>query len=268
MRIDAHRTVERDRHFMPHHHPGNPHYGCVERATTQIDRKTTVISLLFKSVSAILEPDIRVVMWKGILLSLALLVALGVGLSVLLAKLHLFDLAWLDWLTHVLGGLTVIALTVLLFPAVVGLISSFFLEDVAAAVEARHYPGLPAGRHQSIGEALVVAARFTAAVAGVNLLALPVYVLLLIFLPPFSPLLFYGVNGYLLGREYFELVAQRHLEPAAARRICRLYRGRLFLAGVWIAVLLSIPVANILTPLIATAFMVHVYRALDPRAKA
>lgn len=220
-----------------------------------------MISLLFKSVSAILEPDIRAVMWRGVLLSLGLLGALGLGLSILLAELNLFDLPWLDWLTHVLGGLTVIALTVLLFPAAIGLISSFFLEEVAASVEARHYPGLPPGRRQSIAEALGVAARFTALVAGVNLMILPVYILLL-WIPPLNILLFYGVNGYLLGREYFELVAQRHLEPAVAREIYRLHRGRLFLAGVWIAVLMSIPVANILTPLIATAFMVHVYRTL------
>lgn len=224
-----------------------------------------MIALLIKSVTAILEPDVRGVLWKVVIFSLAVLVAMGIGLSFALTELHLSDLAWLNGLLQVLGSLSVIVLTVVLFPAVVGLISSFFLEDVAAAVENRHYPESPPGRNQSIAEAVAVALRFTAVVVGVNLLTLPLYVLLL-FIPPFIPLLFYGVNGYLLGREYFELVAQRHHDPAAARRIYRLHRGRLFIAGVWIAVLLSIPVANILTPLIATAFMVHVYRALDPRA--
>ena len=220
-----------------------------------------MIALLFKSAASILDPDIRAVMWKGVLLSLGLLGALGLGLSILLAELHLFDLPWLDWLTHALGGLTVIILTVLLFPATIGLISSLFLEEIAASVEARHYPRLPPGRHQSIAEAFGVAARFTALVIAVNVLILPIYFILL-WIPPLNALLFYGVNGYLLGREYFELVAQRHLEPAVARQIYRLHRGRLFVAGVWIAVLMSIPVANILTPLIATAFMVHVYRTL------
>ena len=226
-----------------------------------------MISLLIRSASAIFEPEVRSVLWKSVVLSFALLAALGLALSALLTQLHVFDAPWLDSLTHVLGNLTVIALTILLFPAVIGLVSSFFLEEVAEGVEKRHYPAVPAGRRQSVAEALIVAARFSALVIGVNLLALPLY-LLLLWIPPLNLLLFYGVNGYLLGREYFELVAQRHIEPDAARKVYRAYRGRLFFAGVLIAVLLSIPVANILTPLIATAFMVHVYQALGVPAVA
>jgi uncharacterized protein involved in cysteine biosynthesis len=224
-----------------------------------------MLTLLLKSLSAIFEPEIRIVLWKGVLLSVLLLGALGLGLSILVAELDLFEWAWLDWVIHALGGLTVIVLTVLLFPAVVGLVSSFFLEDVAAAIEARHYPEITAGRRQGLAEVLGVAVRFTALVIAVNILALPVYVFFF-WAPLLNILLFYGVNGYILGREYFELVALRHLEPAEARRIYRQYRLRFSLAGIWIAVLLSIPVANILTPLVATAFMVHVYWTLHLRS--
>ena len=40
--------------------------------------------------------------------------------------------------------------------------------------------------------------------------------LLLIWLPPINLFIFYGLNGYLLSREYFELVALRHLDATSA----------------------------------------------------
>ncbi len=96
---------------------------------------------------------------------------------------------------------------------------------------------------------------------------MPFY-LLLIFLPPFNLILFYGVNGYLFGREYFEIVALRRQNPAAAKRLRRRYRGRLFLAGILIAVMMTIPIVNLFAPIVATGFMVHVFEDLKRRAGA
>jgi hypothetical protein len=56
------------------------------------------------------------------------------------------------------------------------------------------------------------------------------YLLLLLF-PPLYLLVFYGVNGYLLGREYFGLVAYRRLEERAADELRRASRGHVMLAG-------------------------------------
>jgi uncharacterized protein involved in cysteine biosynthesis len=108
---------------------------------------------------------------------------------------------------------------------------------------------------------------FAAMTVAINLLALPFY-LLLIFLPPFNLILFYGVNGYLFGREYFEIVALRRQNPADAKRLRRRYRGRLFLAGILIAVMMTIPIVNLFAPIVATGFMVHVFEDLKRRAAA
>jgi uncharacterized protein involved in cysteine biosynthesis len=75
--------------------------------------------------------------------------------------------------------------------------------------------------------------------------------------------LFYALNGYLLGREYFELVALRHLPAPAAAQLRRRHRVKLFWGGVTIAFLSSLPVVNLLVPVIATAFMVHVFEQLS-----
>jgi CysZ protein len=73
---------------------------------------------------------------------------------------------------------------------------------------------------------------------------------------------FYIGNGYLLGREYFELAAMRHLAPAEARRLRKANRLTVFLSGLIITGLASVPILNLVTPLFATAFMVRIYKGL------
>jgi len=91
-----------------------------------------------------------------------------------------------------------------------------------------------------------------------NLLALPVYLLL----PGINFFVFLGLNGYLLGRAYFEGVALRRLDTAATRAARHRFGGRIFLGGLVIAGLFSLPLVNLVAPVIATAFMVHLFEAL------
>ena len=106
---------------------------------------------------------------------------------------------------------------------------------------------------------------FTGMTVLVNLIALPFY-LLLIFLPPFNLFVFYRLNGYLLGREYFELVAVRRVESAAVRDLRKRNRGRVFTAGVIIAFFLTLPLINLVVPIVATAFMLHVFQGIQQRS--
>jgi len=171
---------------------------------------------------------------------------------------------WVDLAEWIFGAISVLAVLVtslMLFPAVVGAVMSLLLDEVAGAVERRHYPDLPPPRAQPLGEALLGALRFAAVTIALNGLALPLY-LLLLFVPPLNLFVFYLLNGYLLGREYFELVAARRTDLAGVRQLHRAHRGRVLLAGVVIAFLLTIPLVNLVTPLVATAFMVHVFEGL------
>ena len=102
------------------------------------------------------------------------------------------------------------------------------------------------------------------AVVGLNLLCLPLY-LILMFVPPFNLVLYYLLNGYLYGREYFELVAHRRMDPMAARSMRQRNRGKVLFAGILLTFLLTIPIINFLTSVIATAFMVHVFHGLPGR---
>jgi CysZ protein len=103
--------------------------------------------------------------------------------------------------------------------------------------------------------------KFFLVVLVVNLVAL-----FLLLVPGVNLIAFYAGNGYLLGREYFEMVAMRHLSLEEARRLRKANLATVFLAGLIIAGLASVPIANLLTPLFATAFMVHVYKSLARRA--
>lgn len=173
----------------------------------------------------------------------------------------------LTWLFSAGFWVTILVVSVFLFPSVMLLTMSFLLEDIAGAVDKRYYPGQPAPREQPKGEMVVGALSFAGTTLLVNLLALPFY-LILLFLPPFNLFVFYGLNGYLLGREYFELVAQRRLDLSATKSLRRGFRVRVFMAGVIIAFILTIPLLNLVTPIVATAFMLHIFERLRSRQQA
>ena len=100
--------------------------------------------------------------------------------------------------------------------------------------------------------------RLTGVTVVLNLLALPVYLLV----PGINLVLFFVLNGYLLGRGYFEVVALRRLDAGEARAVRNRFAGRIFLGGVVIAGLFTLPLVNLVAPVIATIFMLHIFEAL------
>lgn len=201
------------------------------------------------------EPAFRSVLLRALLLTIALFG--GVGLAAWIAWPDAGFTSW-DWLNNTLdyvaGAAGVIAFSFLLFP-VASLFAGIFLDDIADAVEKRHYPDEPATREQPISEAIIVALKFTGVLIVLNILFLPLYI--------FFPIVLYILNGYLIGREYFEMVAQRYMRPPEATNLRRANRIRVFLAGLIVALPLSIPIVNLLVPLFGTAYFVHIYKQIS-----
>jgi uncharacterized protein involved in cysteine biosynthesis len=220
-----------------------------------------LFSALFKAFAQFADPRLRRVLWRSLGLALAVLAALAVGLWLVLGALGAVGIGWIDAIVDVAAGVGVAVVAWLLFPAAVSVTVGLFLEDAAAAVEARHYPDLPPARAQPVGEAVLAGARFAGAALLLNLLVLPLY-LALFFIPPLNIFVFYGLNGYLLGREYFELVALRRLDERRVRELRRAQSGRVFVAGVIVTALLTVPVVNLVAPIAATAFMLHLFEGL------
>jgi len=217
-----------------------------------------MVVALYRALCALSAPPLRRVVALGLGCAALTFAMLWFTVAGVLYNTALFEWRPLNWLVDLMGGLAVLALSWLLFPAVVTAIMSLFLERIAATVEALDYPGRGPPRRQRIGETIAATLRLTGLTLLLNLLALPVYLLV----PGINLFLFFTLNGYLLGREYFEVVALRRLDLAATRAARTRFGLRLFLGGAMIAALFRLPLVNLVAPVIATAFMVHVFEAL------
>jgi uncharacterized protein involved in cysteine biosynthesis len=220
-----------------------------------------LFAALTKSFGQLDDPRLQRILLWSVGLALGVLLGLGVLAWFLVTRLDLFSWPWLETLFEWGSGLAIAILMILLFPAAVSATIGLFLESVAEAVEGRHYPGLAPPRAQSIREAIGAGLKFALVAILLNLAVLPLYIVG-IFLPPLNLFVFYGLNGYLLGREYYETVALRRLDAKLAGEVRRRNSGRIFLSGVAITVLLTVPILNLIAPVIATAFMVHIFESI------
>jgi len=213
---------------------------------------------LCRALAELSTPPLRRVVALSLGLGVLSFALVWIGVALVLDNSAWFGWAPLDWLSGILGGLVaVLLLSWLLFPAIVTMIMGLFLDRVAAAVEARDYPGRAPARRQPIADMARVTVRLMLLTIALNLVALPLYLV-----PGLNVFVFLGVNGYLFGREYFEVVALRRLDMAAARAVHHRFGGRIFVGGMVIAGLFAVPLVNLLAPVIATAFMVHVFEGL------
>ena len=210
------------------------------------------------------EKSFRRVFWIGLVGSTIIFLVLWTVMGFLFVGTDVFEFNGkfgilnkiLELVAEFFGASAVIFLSWLLFPAVVSVIVSFFLEDVAEAVEAKHYPNLPEARFQGVFEGVIVTLKFACLSIVLNILALPIYVVLF-FIGPLNLVIFYILNGFLLGREFFDLVVYRRATPDQARYIRRAYKAQLFLAGVVIAFIMTVPLVNLIASVFATSAMVH-----------
>ena len=216
-----------------------------------------------RAVGALAAPPMRRVVALSFGVAVLTFTALWLGVAAALYRTAIFEWQPLNWLVDLLGGLGVLVLSWLLFPAVLTVIMGFYLERVAAAVEATDYPERGPPRPQPLGEFVAVTLRLSGLTLLLNLLALPVYLLV----PGINVFFFLALNGYLFGRGYFEVVALRRLDAGEARGVRSRFAGRIFLGGVAIAGLFALPLVNLVAPVIATAFMLHIFEALPRPAE-
>lgn len=210
----------------------------------------------------VLAPTARRTLLLSLCGALLLLACLWLGASALLATFDLTGFYWLNAVIDVLGTLGALFIAWLLFPAMSMLVLGLFLDSVIVAIERVHYPQMPPTRRTGLGETLGSGLRFAFLALALNLLILPLY----LFLSGGNAVIFYSLNGYLVGRQYFESVALRRMEPRNVRALWHQHRSRLTIAGIIITFLLSLPLLNLIAPLIGVAFMLHLFEALRRHA--
>lgn len=212
----------------------------------------------------------RRVLGLGIALTIALLIAAYAGL---LTLLHIFvgdsanlpligEVTWLDDLLSWSSLLLMLVLSVVLMVPVASAITSMFLEDVAQAVEDRHHPDLPPVPRLPFTDALRDTLAFLGVLIVANLLALILYVLF----SPFALFIFWGLNGFLLGREYFQLAAMRRIGRAGAKALRKKNWLTIWIAGTLMAMPLSLPLVNLVIPIIGAATFTHLFHGLNEKS--
>jgi CysZ protein len=153
-------------------------------------------------------------------------------------------------------------LSVVLMVPVASAFTGFFLEDVCRAVEAKHYPGLPPVPRPKFWDTVIETANFIGLLIAVNVLCIGFYVVAL----PLIPLIFWGANGLLLGREYFTLVASRRLGRPAAKALRQKHFWQVWMAGCLMAAPLSIPLVSLVIPVLGVATFTHLFQRLIGQA--
>lgn len=228
-----------------------------------------IFSSFVKSLSQLDDPRFRRVLLLGIGLTLALLFGAYAGLLWLIEWLTgettelplVGEVTWVGDLLSWGSLLFMVVLSAFLMIPVASAITSMFLDEVAQAVEDRHYPHLPPADHVPFGESVRDTLNFLGVLIAANLLAFILYA----FFPFMAPFIFWGLNGFLLGREYFTLAAMRRVGRAGAKDLRRRHLGTIWIAGVLMAMPLSIPLVNLLIPILGAATFTHIFHALNGR---
>ena len=209
------------------------------------------------------DPRLRAVIWQSLGLSLVLQIAIGALAWWALQRYAHVDVGWLNTLVQWAGGAAVVVLSLMLFPASFGIVVSIFLERIADIVESTHYPELGPARGISVWTGIWTGLVFLVAVIVLNLVMLPFYILAL-FVAGLGAVLFYAINGWLAARMYYEQVALRRMIPAEVKAWRKANVWPLWLTGIVTVFLGTIPVLNLIVPVLGTAAMVHVAQTLRP----
>ncbi len=230
-------------------------------------KQMIIINSFLMALGQIGDTRFRKVLLLGVGLTFVLLVAAYAGFLWLINVLVgeqvtlpiLGEVTWISDLLSVSSFLLMIVLSVFLMVPVASAITSMFLDEVAQAVEDKHYPGLPSVPHIPFAEALRDTLSFLGVLVVANLLALILYIIF----SPLAPIIFWAMNGFLLGREYFTLAAMRRLGREGARQLRSKHSATIWIAGILMAVPLSVPLVNLLIPILGAATFTHIYHGLS-----
>ncbi len=221
---------------------------------------------LLRALGQIGDPAFRSVLLRGVGLTILLLIGVYAALLWLVNWLlpDTVTLPWIGavgWIDDLASGASILVMlvaSVFLMVPVASAFTGLFLDDVADAVEARHYPALSPAPRLGLAESLSEAIGFFGVIVAANLGALVLY----LFFPPAAPAIFLAMNGYLLGREYFQMIATRRRGREGARAMLRRHGGTIWLAGALMALPLTVPVLNLLVPIVGAATFTHLYHRL------
>jgi CysZ protein len=217
-----------------------------------------MLSALSRAFAQLPRPEMRGPLIRSVAWACLVFLLLWWGLAALMHYELARNSRWIEILAGILGVFAAPVVTWLLFPSMVLMILGFYSEAIIRAVEHRHYPNLATPPKSRQVANLWSGIRLALIGLVLNIVALPLYLLF----PGLNLVLFLGLNGYLLGREYFDVVALRRVDWRTAQRLWRAQRMTFILSGVFVAGLFALPVVNLVAPIIGLAAAVHLVERL------
>jgi CysZ protein len=206
--------------------------------------------------SDVVSPQFRLILAKAIGLTGALFIFVIILVPLVVGLLAQLPWPWAENIAVIGSGLALVVAFFFLMSPVAAAFAGLFLDQVAEIVERHHYPDDPPGQALPLRSSLLFSGKFFLLMLAVNIAALPA---VFIGLGVVALIL---ANAYLLSREYFEMVARRHMSSESAAVLRRQNGPSVLLAGTVPALLSLVPIVNLAVPLFATSFFTHVFKSV------
>jgi len=217
------------------------------------------LQFLKRSFSQFTEQKTLKLLLKTVLITFFLLLLINVSIYCFLDWAGFYQYLIHSLFVPVILGKVVVfiilhMISMLLFPALLIGISGVFLEDIADLVEEKYYSYLPKANKISTFQQLKSLLSLIGLILFVNLLMIPIY-----FFPVINIIIFYLLNGYLISKEYFELISLRRISVENYRKLWKKKFFSIYVGGIICSIGISVPILNLFVPYLSTAFMVHLF---------
>lgn len=212
-----------------------------------------------QAASMLFDREFRgLVLWSLVLTALVF-AGLLVGVEYGLTQLPALGTRWINWLLELAAPIVLLYALFVLGAPVAALIGSLFLERVATKVDARLYPNDPRAPGTPFFAGMGANIRLVGLALLINL------ALIAVDTETFGigEIAAVFVNGWLLGREFFELASLRHLSPKQSDALRRRHAGKIYFGGLLIAILTVIPGIDLIAPFFGAALMANLFRRLQ-----
>jgi len=212
-----------------------------------------------KAFAMLFDRDFAGMVFWTLVLTAILFVALFVGLEYGLSRLPELGSIWVNRFLELATPIVLILAIFLLGAPVAAIVGSLFLERIAAKVDAHFYPNDPRAPGTPVLTGIGESFRLIGLALLINVALLPVDV----GVPGLAEFATVLANGWLLGREFFELAALRHLSRPQSDALRRRHSLKIYAAGLLIAILTVIPALDLIAPFFGSALMAHLFKRLS-----
>jgi CysZ protein len=217
-----------------------------------------------KAAAMLFDRDFVGIVFRSLLLTALLFVLLFAGIEYGLAHVPPLGSIWVNRVLEVATPLILILAVFFLGAPVAAIFGSLYLDRIAARVDAHFFPNDPKARGTPLATGLGETLRLIALTLVLNVALLP----LDIGVPGVAEFATILANGWLLGREFFELAALRHLSRAESDAMRARHSARIFAAGLLISILTAIPFVDLIAPFFGSALMAHLFKRLSHEEQA